>query len=142
MGNKSEGDNTSNKKLIILLSVLAGIVAVLVIAILVVHNILRSGGKIVVDPSNRAEMISLAEEDCEGISSLYGGGAIDAQQANEMYHRKMAESDDNSYKVHLTICYTDNMHYAGMDLDKIIGILEEIEPYRTGDSVVPAGWCT
>ena len=129
MGNKSEGDNTSNKKLIILLSVLAGIIAVLVITILVVHNMLRTTKQLTTEQWEEGyEMESTAMDDCEDISSAFSSGMITKEEAEQYYKEMYDGSDSSFYKVRLTLCYTDNMYNKNKDLNEAVTRLSVIEP--------------
>jgi len=126
---KNKGDGVQNKKLIILLSVLVGLIAILVVAILVVHNVILSNKKLTPEQwDEKYEMESLALSDCEDINQAFNGGMITNEEAGQYYEEMYEKTDSNFYKVRLTLCYADYMYNKNHDLDGTVKMLERIEP--------------
>lgn len=135
MGEKSEGENTSNKKLIILSSVLAGIVTVLVITILVIHNMLRTTRQLTSEQwDEKYEMESVAYIDCDDLSNAYNSGIMTEDETERQYQEMYEKAVSNFYKVRLTLCYADYMYNKNHNLDETIAKLTKIEPLIEDDN--------
>ncbi len=127
MGKNSEG--AENKKLIIILSVLVGIIAVLVVAILVVHNMTSPKNPPTPEQwDEQYEMESTAFADCEDINNAFSGGAMSEDEAEQTYKDLYNKYENNFYKVRLTLCYTDYMYNKDHNLEKAVARLDKIEP--------------
>ena len=127
MGKNSEG--VENKKLIIILSVLVGIIAVLVVAILAVHNMTSPKNPPTPEQwDEQYEMESTAFADCEDINNAFSGGAMSEEEAEQTYKDLYNKYENNFYKVRLTLCYTDYMYNKDHNLEKAVARLDKIEP--------------
>ena len=129
MDNRGNETNKGNKKLVVLLSVLAGIVAVLVIAILVVHNLLGTTKQLTLEQwDEKYEMESMAYLDCDDLSNAYNSGMMTEDEVERQYQEFYEKTDSNFYKVRLTLCYADYMYNKNHNLDETVAKLTKIEP--------------
>ena len=92
----------SNNKIVALIVFLVLAILVLLIGIVIVNNLNNKKNR-EESESQRIEMVNSANDDCNAIIDLYDGGAVDMEWTDKVYEEKMAQQDDNSYKVYLTI---------------------------------------
>lgn len=122
----------SNNKIVALIVFLVLAILVLLIGIVIVNNLNNKKNR-EESESQRLEMVNSANDDCNAIIDLYDGGAVDMEWTDKVYEEKMAQQDDNSYKVYLTICYADEVHSRGVSLAKTVEMLKKVEPLLVYD---------
>ncbi|MBO4276175.1 hypothetical protein J5868_00480 [Candidatus Saccharibacteria bacterium] len=132
MSELGESLNASNRKLIVLLSVLTGFAIALIATILVVTSSVNVSRN--TEREEYERIITLSTEDCEKLKSMYSGGLLPKEVAEEAYDGMMAEAgNDNIYKVNLTLCYVQHIRYHGATFDEVLALLKALEPYLSTD---------
>lgn len=127
-----ESKGKKNRGLIIALSVLVGLIAVLVVAIVVVN--VNTHRNVEMNYEEYEQRLTSATEDCAMLRSLYSSGAVSKEVAEETYDKKMAEAgDDSVYRVNLAFCYVQHIRYHGATFEEVLTRLKEIEPYLSTD---------
>lgn len=122
---ENKGRNVNRKTIFLILIVLALVIVALVIGIVVANNTLNKEAyeKYV----EKVEMNNLGIADCEEIQNAYDSGMINVNGANGLYEDYYTSSENDDYKIYLTICYANYIFDKDGNLDRAVGLVEGIE---------------
>lgn len=125
---ENKGRNVNRKTIFLILIVLALVIVALVIGIVVANNTLNKENKEAYEKYvEKVEMNNLGIADCEEIQNAYDSGMINVNGANGLYEDYYTSSENDDYKIYLTICYANYIFDKDSNLDRAVGLVEGIE---------------
>lgn len=125
---ENKGRSVNRKTILLILIVLVLVIIALVVGIVIANNVQKKeDGEEYKKYLEKVEMNNSGIADCEEIQNAYDSGVINADSANSLYDDYYTNSENDDYKIYLTICYANYIFDKDGNLDRAVELVEGIE---------------